>query len=240
MTQIVVSDLTRFNNREIVCIAGLDRKTGKCIRPLRDERPHYLEYRYVKENGIQPGSVLEGIFTVKREPAPHIEDHRVRNLRVLEHVDSEEFESLLRRSAVHSVKDGFGRVPSNRVFSTAMSPPPVSLLTLLLEDPCNQIQIVEDGYDKTKIKAHITDKSGEVFSWVPITDLGFYDHVSVLKKADPGLMELNAFIHEQDFVLLRLGLSRAYRQSEERNGFWLQANGIYTFPNYREDLRRYD
>lgn len=32
--EIVITDLTRFSNSEIVCIAGINQETGECVRPL--------------------------------------------------------------------------------------------------------------------------------------------------------------------------------------------------------------
>lgn len=32
--QIIITDLTRFKNEEIVCTAGIDYNAKKCIRPL--------------------------------------------------------------------------------------------------------------------------------------------------------------------------------------------------------------
>ena len=31
--KIVVTDLTRFSNPDLVCLAGIDIETGRCIRP---------------------------------------------------------------------------------------------------------------------------------------------------------------------------------------------------------------
>jgi hypothetical protein len=32
--EIIITDLTRFSNTKIVCIAGINIKTNECIRPL--------------------------------------------------------------------------------------------------------------------------------------------------------------------------------------------------------------
>jgi len=45
---------------------------------------------------------------------------------------------------------------------------------------------------------------------------------------------INNFIRQQDTVYLRIGLGREYQ-----GGFWLQVNGIYTFPNYDTEIRSY-
>jgi hypothetical protein len=38
---------------------------------------------------------------------------------------------------------------------------------------------------------------------------------------------------------MRIGLSREYTATDNRNGYWLQANGIYTFPHFHEGIRGY-
>ena len=50
---------------------------------------------------------------------------------------------------------------------------------------------------------------------------------------------LNEFIQSQDVIFLRIGLSRSYKAPNGKEGFWMQANGIYTFPNYLEEIRSY-
>lgn len=238
-SEIVVTDLTRFRKRTIVCVAGLERKSGTCVRPLLAERPHYLPYDFVKKNNVQPGSILYGDFRSKKAPHPHTEDYLANIREVRPQVSGEEFERLLTKSAVTRLQDGFKAIPVNRVFEVG-KPPPVSIVTLLLKSPASQIRIVPDRFDDSKIKAHVTDATGFELSWMAITDLGFYDHVSALKRKDPNLADLNAFLHKQKLVLVRVGLSRSFEQSAERKGYWVQANGIYSFPNYRTDLRSYD
>jgi hypothetical protein len=242
--QIVVTDLTRFENKNIVCLAGINSDSGICVRPLvQGNERGYLSYEWVKQQNIQPGSVLSGNFQQRpNAEAPHIEDHWYTNIQVAATATSAQFLELLEDDAVNTVRTGFGSTPNDRVY---VNPPAQSIMTLRLQNPSQQLRIVEDRYNAEKIKAHITDSSGFELSFTPITDLGFCDHVKVLKESDPKLKQLNAFIQAQEIVYLRIGLSRIHEApgtsgKPGRKGYWAQLNGIYTFPNYRTDLRRYD
>jgi hypothetical protein len=70
-----------------------------------------------------------------------------------------------------------------------------------------------------------------------MTDLGFYGYAVAHAGDDVALNRLNEFVHSQDEVFVRIGLSREYTSPDGRRGFWVQANGIYTFPDYPEDIR---
>lgn len=227
--KIVVTDLTRFKNEEKVCIAGLCSQTAICVRPMP-----YLSRAYAMQSGIQPGSVLIGNFVADNGvKAPHVEDHTRSTIAVSPQVSADEFESLLVRSISSGVRSGFGILPNNRVFEEA---PPRSIITIRLDDPLFQLKVGIDQYGK--MKADFTDGDGDTFRWVPITDLGFYNYLSALKNGDPQLTELSAFIRQQNRVYLRVGLSR-HHVSNGRSGYWMQLNGIYTFPLYNEQLRSY-
>jgi len=77
--------------------------------------------------------------------------------------------------------------------------------------------------------------------YLSITDLGFHN-LAVSKQKDPDYMdELNEFIHSQKKVYLRIGLGRRYKNpTDGRDGFWIQVNGIYTFPEFMTKVRAYE
>jgi hypothetical protein len=50
---------------------------------------------------------------------------------------------------------------------------------------------------------------------------------------------INNFIQNQEDLYLRVGLGREYESKDGRKGYWLQINGIYTFPEYHEGIRSY-
>ena len=102
-----------------------------------------------------------------------------------------------------------------------------SIITLQVSP--RDVEIVEDSYRAGSIKLHFTDSSGRRHRYLPITDLGFYDYAQ--RHRDSGsLAGLNIAIAKQDAVFLRVGLSRKFKSPQGKDGFWMQANGIYTFP----------
>ena len=111
-----------------------------------------------------------------------------------------------------------------------------SIVTLKVE-PQN-IDIVEDSYKPGSIKLHFTDSSGRQHRFLPITDLGFYDYAQRHRESS-ALAALNEQIAMQDEVFLRIGLTRVYKNPQGKEGFWLQANGIYTFPSILRYIRSY-
>jgi len=73
---------------------------------------------------------------------------------------------------------------------------------------------------------------------MPITELGFYDYAMKHHK-DDDLDSLNQYIKSQKEAYLRIGLSRSYQSPDGRQGYWIQVNGIYTFPDYFKEIRSY-
>ncbi len=68
--KIIITDLTRFSKREIVCVAGIDIESGGCIRPMP-----YLKFERCKELNMLPGAILTGEFVpTPNIVSPHVED----------------------------------------------------------------------------------------------------------------------------------------------------------------------
>lgn len=246
MGKIIVTDLTRFHNQGLVCLAGIDPATGQCIRPFKGEpgeRGNYLHFDSVKKHSVVPGSILKGEFVPKADASrPHSEDHLVPKLRVKGSATSDEFQEVLEMSSAATFRAGFGKAPVDKFFPVA-APPAHSIFTLKLRSPAKQFSLIADEqYGPTVFKAHVEDAQGVRLSYLKVTDLGFSDHIKRIEAEDPYLRKINAFFAAQEVLYLRIGLGREYapQGDEARRGFWLQINGIYSFPNFREDLRMYD
>lgn len=242
--EIVITDLTRFINRDIVCMAGINPVTGECVRPMLEngDRLDYFSFASVKAHGVIPGSRLSGNFMpLQGAERPHVEDHRSRgDVGVVESATSAEFEAVLEMTAHTSIRAAFGNRPVERCF-TAQAAPNTSIVTLRLDSPAAQFTLViDDKYGAPKFKAHVTDGEGFQLSWLPVTDLGFSDHIAKIRDEDPRLAQINNFLRSQRRLYLRVGLSRYYAPTAARGGYWVQLNGIYSFPNFRRDLRIYD
>ncbi|MDE0412575.1 MAG: hypothetical protein OXI37_10250 [Gammaproteobacteria bacterium] len=171
MTKIIITDLTRFANRDILCTAGVDPDTGSCIRPIP-----YLETKMCRNLNILPGSILTGNFSrVPEIVPPHVEDMNYENLEVQSQCPSTEFRDLLSEYAFDNIEDGFEVVLEERQkHITRDAGATRSLITIPIQP--DSICIVPDGFEQTKIKANITDNSGSRYSYLSITDLGFHSY----------------------------------------------------------------
>lgn len=232
--RIIVTDLTRFRNDTEVCCAGIDTTTFECIRPLP-----YLGSKRCQELNLQPGAILTGKFAPTHgASAPHVEDMDYQDLDFNGPCESSEFRAVLVGTCASGVLDGFGVVlPDGERCIPREQTPSHSIITLRLEP--ENVEIVPDGFNQEKIKLHFTDMMGTSYRYMPITDLGFYNYAAAVRARSGDLNDVNEFIASQDELFLRVGLSRYYDASNGRAGFWMQANGIYTFPGYREDIRSY-
>jgi hypothetical protein len=228
---IIITDLTRFVNPDIVCTAGINPETNQCIRPMP-----YLPTGECQRLNILPGAILRGNFVATRSEKPHSEDRRVSGrLSFVGPCKSEKFRKILEATLSNSVEEGFGiALQEGQKHIPMEGAPEISIITLRVEPW--ELEIVADRYKEGRIKAIFTDGAGMVFRYLPITDLGFYNY-AMREYENNRIDELNQFIYAQNEVFLRLGLSRAHRADDGRNGFWLQVNGIYTFPEYLEDIR---
>lgn len=189
-----------------------------------------------------PGSCLEGTFVPVQAPdRPHVEDCKAEGaVHVVESSSGADFQGVLDRWAYTNVRGAFGSLPEGRRYPIDQAPA-TSIITLRIEAPANQFRIIVDSkFGPPKFKAHIVDGVGFELSYLPVTDLGFSDHVKSVIDQDPDLTQLNAFLRGQKVLYLRLGLTREWGPSPDKQGFWVQLNGIYSFPNFREDLRVYD
>lgn len=101
--EIIITDLTRFSNPAIVCIAGINIATNECIRPL----PYIATDECLRLN-ILPGSKLDGDFQQNTTRGlPHDEDNSYNSLRYNGACTAAEFYQVLNNTTVTSISDGF-------------------------------------------------------------------------------------------------------------------------------------
>jgi len=231
MAKIIITDLTHFENEDKVCTAGICTDTGQCIRPMP-----YLLSNECKRLKILPGAILSGVFNPPaNNTPPHTEDRNYQNLKYLEPCSPESFKKILNNSLAESVCSGFGielsfkqkHIPVEHALTH-------SIITIKIS-PKNAT-IVEDSYKPGRIRFNFTDNDNARYWFWSITDLGFYRYALAHITE---LAAINDFIHEQDELYLRVGLTREYKSKDGRNGYWLQINGIYTFPDYHKGIRSY-
>jgi hypothetical protein len=204
---------------------------------LAAAKPGYLSFELCKKFNILPGTILDGTFTTPQHlDAPHVEDRHYSNLKAIGTIDSSAFKTILERSSTTSIKTGFGCLiaPTDKVIT---APPAKSIITLKINP--KQFQVVQNKFDTETIKAHLTDGDGLSLSFLSITDLGFYVNVGQSATRKIGAKEITEFIQEQDALYIRLGLGRKHKTDDGREGYWMQVNGIYTFPTYQQIVRSY-
>lgn len=232
--KIIITDLTKFKDEDIVCIAGINPDTNECIRPMP-----YIQKRDCQERNILPGAIIEGDFARCSCIAPHTEDRDRSMLTFRGPCSSEEFKRLLKITSVNSVEDGFGiQLEYGQKYIPHDNPPNLSIITLQLNP--NDLHIVEDGYKQGKLRVNFTDLRNRSFRFLSITDLGFSAYAEK-HLTENTIDDLNNFIHSQEKLYIRLGLSRIHESQDGsgRKGFWLQVNGIYTFPEFLKEIRCY-
>ncbi len=232
MGRIIITDLTRFSQPIEVCTAGTDVKSGRCIRPMP-----YLKMARCVELGILPGAILDGTFRPRTVlTGPHQEDAEYSDLKYVGPCTANEFRGALDAGLFKSVEDGFEIHLRNAQKHIPIGHAVKRSIITLSVNP-KSIEIVEDRYKPGKIRIHFTDSSGHQFRYLSITDLGFYRYAE-RHRADQDLATLNAFIWQQPEAYLRVGLSRAH-EIRGTNGYWMQVNGIYTFPDFVKEIRSY-
>ncbi len=232
MGKYIVTDLTRFKNPTVVCIAVIDMNTWQCLRPMP-----YLNSASVQTLNIHPGAILNGNITINSNASnPHIEDSSYNNLKYIGPASAADFKNALDRTLSRSVSDGFGVYfrPRDKHIPVGVAAK-CSIVTVKIHQ--NALNIHEDKYNPGRIKVTLNDGSGHSYENLSITDRGFFDYAQK-HQTDGKLADLQSFIESQEEIYLRIGVGRQW-QIGNKNGYWLQVNGIYTFPDFLEEIRSY-
>ncbi len=234
-TRIIITDLTRFKEgSKNVCTAGVT-DDGTLIRPY----PPYLLASDCERLDIHPGAILEGKFTLSGAAAPHVEDAKWEDLNYIDRCSSEEFRDALQTGLFETIQEGFEyNLPNGEKCIPITETPPRSIITIKLQP--HSFSIVGDSYNASKVRANFWDVKGNQFSFLPITDRGFVDQASKIQGDSSAIAKMNYHVQSQNELYLRIGLSRAYQAPNGKNGYWVQVNGIYTFPEYMDYIRCYD
>ena len=140
-------------------------------------------------------------------------------------ISLDSFKSVLKNSLYDTIEDGFEVELSGEAKHIEISQQPArSIITLSIRP--GQLQIIASQFG---LKVSCSDGSGKLFRYLSVTDLGLNDYAQEI-NLDEAVARMNNFFHSQRELFLRIGLSRQYRSSDGRVGFWLQVNGIYSFP----------
>lgn len=229
---LIVTDYTRFKaGNPNVCVAGIDYSTGECVRPYP-----YLTYETAIQLGVAPGVILHGDFErIVGQSGPHQEDSHYSNLQNNGATYSSVFRDVLLRRSFDSVRSAFnlddhfnGRgIPVVHTLGHSIASIKVEPSTL---------ELIQDGFGKLRL--NFIDQVGERWDGFPITDLGFFDYAQQ-HQTRGALGVINTWMQGQSDAILRIGLGRAFQPSGQPNAYWMQANGIYTFPDAPPGIRRH-
>jgi hypothetical protein len=185
-----------------------------------------------------PGAILSGEFSHSPDAEePHIEDMKYKNLTYHGPCTNQQFREILADSAVESIEEGFAVVmpTADKCIAPSMRPQR-SLITIAV--PPQSIQLAPDNFNTKNVKCHFIDRSGKEFRYLTVTDLGLSDLVERVGN-EQVCDEIQRVLEDQIEVYLRVGLSRKYQVQDGRVGYWVQVNGIYSFPDFYRPARHY-
>lgn len=241
MGRIVVTDLTRFKNPEIVCLAGLTPDGRHCIRPMRARLPNtntnpYLSYAEYRSMKIRPGVMLEADFGASQHPPPHIEDRQYHHMKVVQDFDEKLLQSVIRASACDGISEAFGVPTENKYIPVATGVEPSRSIITLKVDPSSVSVEIDQNH---KMRIHFTEKSGVDRSYLSVTDVGMFQYVDTSQDKIDSIRKLNNHFKSQEEVFMRIGITRPYQSDDGRNGYWLQVNSVFSFPDLHECIEDY-
>gem|GEM_PF-2960593 len=228
---ILVTDLTDMRMGR-VCMAGVDLRTLRDVRPTRGASGLTLDDLKVSGGDIRPGCVLEfepsGADIVPQRP--HLEDMPFKgdSARVLCRIGPRAVNDFLGRIALPSLREIYG--PSLRTKWALPDEVERSLGTL----ECTRVLVFKawgGAKNRMRLRANIYTGNGET-----VWDLPFNDHLirSYLLRAKDDdelkerLTEVNEELNRGGRPIARVGLSRPFapfRTCELR--CWLQVNAVY-------------
>lgn len=206
-----------------MCTAGIDLETGECLRPF----PH-LKTSFCRDLGILPGALFSAFFTpIPDRSAPHTEDSFCNELLVEGSVSSDQLQAILQKNASTTLDTGFrATLPVGEKYFSKNAPPHLSLITLKVKPTQAHLH---PGLKPGTLRMHFYDNGGRSVKNIPVTDLRFH-RLAQQHQENEFYNALNKELFSMKEVFLRLGLTRSYINEQGKEGFWLQVNGIYTFP----------
>lgn len=236
--EILITDLTAMGGDK-VCIAGIDRQWNT-IRPVFPwpDIPTRRVLRRGRQVRIRPRAVVMMLLEpLAATEAPHVEDwlwtrsHAARPLQILE---DERWQRVLQTLAEDCPRPLFGAAlqslgrDRNRIILPGKATH--SLATVHCARKMD-FRLRERDRGGFRFALSFYDDKGEVYQNIPVTDLALREwaYAGQRRGAEARSLagEVTAKLNAADEVYLRLGLGREYEGK-----FWLQVNGIYSFPDW--------
>lgn len=229
MRRYIITDLTKFSNWKIVCVGLIDMDSRECLRPYGP----YPSSKWVDEVNLQPGDILSGLVVRNSESfSPHIEDSTYGRLDYAGTATSNLFRQILADSLSNSVSDGFGYNFAGEKYIPAEKNAKCSLITIKVS-PSN-LNIYQCKFKKSKLRVSFIDESGHSYERLSITDRGFPNY-NIANSEKITVSEIQKIVSSQNEIFLRVGVGREHQpEQSKKNGYWLQVNGIYMFPEWKK------
>jgi hypothetical protein len=222
--ELVVTHLTRMHD-DHVCLAGLDRTTGRHIRPVTGAR---IARSYLDRPGgtVQIGSILRFTAMTPMPSPPEVEDHLFREVDsdVIGQVTDRELWTMLEAAESSDLTTIFG--PSfHRSGHTWALDERTGLASLGVIRAHERHGPQIDAYGKVRMA--LLGDDGELLS-IPVTDLRLF-------RADDGTPDRSGVVElkrqvDRAHVLLSVGVGRAWAPDGEKRRHWLQVNNIHVEP----------
>ncbi len=239
-TRILITDLTAMQG-DRVCIAGIDQNLQN-IRPVLPQPGVLYRHLFHKGNAIiRPRAVLRLQLKPSRNTeVPHSEDHDWHDRESLHSreylLDGSHWQQILQRLVETSPPPLFGaglmshRDARHRKLKRGSATN--SLGTVAVEQEIS-FRCEPDKFERGKYRyrLYFQDHCNNLYDDIPITDLALqtWATAQLHRGATPQSLSdwLTRRLNDAQKVYLRLGLSREFRDE-----FWLQVNGIYSFPDW--------
>lgn len=239
--KILITDLTKMSG-DRVCIAGVDQNMQN-LRPVLPQpgvlRSHLF---YNGRTIIRPRAVLRiRLNPVRNTEGPHVEDHDWHgreSLHSMEYLLEEaRWQQILLRLAAECPHPLFGaglkshkgkrqRKLDSRQATYSLATVSVGQVNFL----CEQDEFKKGKY---KYRLHFQDDRENTYDDIPVTDLALRSWAAAQLRQDASPSSISDWLSRKlnaaQRIYLRLGLGREFKDE-----FWLQVNGIYSFPDWLE------
>ena len=235
--KILITDLTAMGG-DRVCIAGVDN-AGQTVRPVLWNGVRYSHLLRDGKALIRPRAVLRMRLAPKRAAAPHMEDHdwhERESLHSMEYLLEEArwqrvLQGLVERCPRPLFGAGLESHRSKRQRKLDSRQATHSLATVSVKQVkflCEQ-DIFEEG--KYRYRLSFRDDQENSYDYIPITDLALQAWAAAQLRQGTTAQSLSdrltTRLQDAQQIYLRLGLGREFKDE-----FWLQVNGIYSFPDW--------
>ena len=214
-------------NAPRICIAGLDSDTGVHIRPTTP-RDDLITRELLRENGgpLTFGTEVELGEVYPAGSPPEMEDHQFETeaLRHVRDLSGDEFLELLEQAQSENLEDAFGPALTRRTpwkYAVDAGEGTASLAVVRCQSaPSLDIDTTFGP------KLQLTWRDPEPQTYLPVTDLRFYDADQKTIK-EQVVTDVAVRLGMGVGCLVMLGLARPWlRPGDDAERHWLQLNGL--------------